>query len=69
MVCGGFLKMKKGTGQLSGFDVEAAVKQISEGDTSVTYAVTDSSITLDGFIDGLINGGKPRFAAFRRLLW
>ena len=69
MACGEFLKMKKGTGRLDGFDVEAAVKQISEGDTSVTYAVADNSITLDGFIDALINGGKRQFTTHRKIRW
>jgi len=69
MACGEFLKMKKGTGRLEGFDVEAAVKQISEGDTSVTYAVTDNSITLDSFIDALINGGKRQFTTHRKIRW
>ena len=69
MICGEFLFMKKGSGQLEGFDVEAAVKQINEGDTAITYAVTDSSITLDGLIDFLMNSGKSRFVTFRRFLW
>jgi hypothetical protein len=69
MTCGEFLKMKKGTGTLNGFDVEAAVKSISEGDTSVTYAIADTSITLDGFIESLIGGGRHQFAAHRRIQW
>ena len=69
MICGEFLNMKKGTGQLDGFDVEAAVKSISEGDTSVTYAVADNSITLDGLIFQLINCGRSQFATFRRISW
>jgi len=69
MVCGEFLNSKKGTGQLEGFDVEAAVKQVKEGDTSITFAVGDNSITLDGFIYFLMNYGKSQFITFRRLKW
>jgi hypothetical protein len=69
MACGEFLLAKKGSGQLDSFDVEAAVKQIKEGDTSVTYAIQDDSITLDGLISCLANSGKSQFASFRRLAW
>ena len=69
MVCGEFLQMKKGTGQLEGFDVEAAVKQLKEGDTAITYAIPDNSITLDGLIGYLIASGRSQFTTFRRLAW
>ena len=38
-ICGEFLKSKKATGTIPGFDLTAAVKQIQEGDTSITYAI------------------------------
>ena len=69
MVCGEFFLMKKGSGQLDGIDACAAIKQISEGDTSITYAVADGSITLDGLISILINGGRSQFVNFRRIRW
>ena len=69
MVCGEFLLAKKGTGHLDGFDVETAVKTLKEGDTSITFAVSDNSITLDGFINLLMTSGKSQFVAFRRLRW
>lgn len=34
MAVGEYLNMKKANGQLEGFDLEAAVKQIQEGDTN-----------------------------------
>jgi hypothetical protein len=69
MVCGEFLLAKKGAGQELGIDADAAVKRIKEGDTDVTYAVADDSITLDGLIAALRDCGRPQFAAFRRFGW
>jgi hypothetical protein len=69
MVCGEFLLAKQGSGQELGIDVEAAVKQIKEGDTQITYAIPDNSVTLDGLIDILRNGGRGQFAACRRFKW
>ena len=69
MACGEFLFAKKGSGQLNDFNVEAAVKQIKEGDTSITYAIGDTSITLDGLIKWLIENGKPQFVTYRRFVW
>ena len=72
MVCGEFLLGKKGSGQLtdSSINTDAAIKQIKEGDTSITYAVSDSvSATFDGLIDLLMNYGKSQFITFRRLRW
>jgi len=72
MVCGEFLQMKNGSGQLvdTSINTEAAIKQIREGDTSITYAVADGAVSsFDGLIDFLLNYGKPQFAAFRRMRW
>jgi len=73
MVVGEFLLNKKSRGQLEGFDLEAAVKQIHEGDTSVTFAIGDGSKTpeerLDELILYLMNYGKRKFAAYRCIKW
>jgi hypothetical protein len=69
MVCGEFLFAIKGSGQLENFDVEAAVKSIKEGDTQITYAISDNSITLDGLIDSLIRTGRSQFVTYRRFVW
>ena len=73
MVVGEFLLNKKSRGQLEGFDLEAAVKQIHEGDTSVTFAIGDGSKTpeerLDELILYLMNYGKEKFAAYRCIKW
>ena len=74
MVCGEFLKSKGATGQLAdtGINTEAAIKQIKEGDTSITYAVGEdakSAVTFDYLVDFLLNYGKSQFATYRRFIW
>lgn len=73
MVVGEFLLNKKSRGQLEGFNLEAAVKEIHEGDTSVTFAIGDGSKTpeerLDELILYLMNYGKGKFAAYRCIKW
>ena len=69
MVCGEFLSAKKGSGQLTGFDTEEAVKQIKEGDTTITYAIGDGVITLDDLISHLINYGRSQLITYRRFVW
>ena len=54
-------------------DIDAAVKQIQEGDTSVTFAFGDGSSTpekrLDLLIAFLMQNGKEQFVHYRRLRW
>ena len=73
MSVGEFLLGKKSTGQLTGIDLEAAIKQIQEGDTSVTFAIGDGSKTpeerLDNLISHLLNYGKGSFASYRCIQW
>jgi CheY-like chemotaxis protein len=75
MAAGEFLQMKKtfAPNDLSGFDLSAAVKQISEGDASVTFATGEGSLTdeqrLSNFISYLLNYGTPQFSCFRRVRW
>ena len=75
MVCGEFLMMKKGSGQLDGFEVDldsAALKQIQEGDTSVSFAieaVASPEKRLDALISYLMNYGRSQFITYRRLKW
>lgn len=70
---GAFLKEKKATGQLEDFDLDIVEKSISEGDTSVTYAAGDGSLTpeqrLDKLIADLTGRGKDRVSRYRRLVW
>lgn len=73
MAAGEYLNLKKGSGQLEGFDLEAAIKQIQEGDTSTTFAINEGCSTpeqrLDSLIDFLINGRMMEIYRFRRLVW
>ena len=73
MIVGEFLLGKKSTGQLTGFDLEAAVKQIQEGDTSTTFAFGSGSMTpeqrLDVLISYLMNHGKSEFTSYRYIKW
>lgn len=73
MAVGEFLLNKKSIGQLTGFNVESAIKQIQEGDTSVTFAIGDGDSTpekrLDILISHLLNNGKDDFASYRCIKW
>lgn len=73
MAVGEYLNMKKVSGQLEGFDLDAAIKQIQEGDTNTVFAIGDGNLTpeqrLDNLIDFLINGRNREFYHYRRLVW
>jgi hypothetical protein len=73
MVVGEFLLNKKSIGSLEGFDLEAAIKQIQEGDTSITYAIGEGDLTpeqrLDLLIDYLMNRGKNEIISHRCIKW
>ena len=73
MVAGQYLSLKKGSGQLEGFDLEAAVKQIQEGDTNTVFAIGEGNTTpeqrLDALINYLMNGRTREFIKYRRLSW
>ena len=75
MTAGEYLRIKKAAGQLAleGVDLDAAVKQLQEGDTSVTYAVGEGSQTpeqrLDGLIETLTTGRARELVRYRRLIW
>lgn len=73
MAVGEYLNMKKAIGQLTGFDLDAAIKQIQEGDTNTVFAIGEGSLTpeqrLNGLIDYLINGRSDELYRFRKLVW
>lgn len=73
MAVGEYLNAKKATGQLTGFDLDAAVKSIQEGDTNITFALGEGSSTpeqrLNSLIDYLINGRIGEIYRYRRLVW
>lgn len=72
LAAGTFLQDQKATGQLTGFDLTAPVKSISEGDTSVSYALADSNnpdTVLEALIKSLTGLDEFTLAAYRRLSW
>lgn len=68
--CGEFLMMKKLSGEVLGFDLEACVSSLSEGDTSVSF---DVSMTpekrLDSVIGYLTAYGRDGLNRFRKVVW
>ena len=75
MAVGEFLLAKKTfvPDDLSNLDLTAAVKEIKEGDATVSFATGGGSMTpeqrLTSYIDYLLNYGKEEFSSFRRLRW
>lgn len=75
LVVGEYLTFKKNAGQLEidGLDLEAAVKQIQEGDTNTVFAIGDGSQTpeqrLDTLISRLTRDRSREFIRFRRIQW
>lgn len=70
--CGEFLWAKRGSGQLKigELDLSAAVKQIVEGDVSVSFADGSSdNERLGELIDRLIGCGEKELVRFRRIRW
>lgn len=72
-VCGEFLYYKKNSGELEGFNYDAVIKQIKEGDTSITYAVGQGEDTpenrFDAFVKQLERGYDKWITPHRRLRW
>lgn len=72
-VCGEFLYYKKNAGSLEGFNYEAVIKQIKEGDTSITYAVGQGEDTpenrFDAFVKQLERGYDKWITPHRKLRW
>lgn len=73
MAAGLFLADKKAVGALDGcYDFSAPTKSITEGDTSVTYALSDAATAearFDELIRRLIKPEKSLIARYRRLIW
>lgn len=67
---GTYLGWKKAGGRLEGFDLERAVKQLQEGDTTVAYESGKSpEERLDGLIGALTRWGQEQLSAYRRVTW
>lgn len=72
-VCADFLYNKKNSGTLKGFNYEAVIKQIKEGDTTIQYAVGQGEDTaenrFDSFVKQLERGFDKWITPHRRLRW
>ena len=72
-VCADFLYYKKNSGSLNGFNYDAVIKQVKEGDTSITYAVGQGEDTpesrFDSFVKNLERGFDKWITPHRRLRW
>lgn len=72
-VCSDFLMYKKNSGSLAGFDYEAVIKSIREGDTTVTYAVGQGEDTpenrFDSFVKSLERGFDKWLTPHRKIRW
>ena len=71
--CGYFLYYKKNSGSLDGFNYDAVIKSIKEGDTTLTYAVGQDEDTpenrFDSFVKSLERGFDKYLTPYRRLRW
>ena len=72
-VCSEFLFYKKNSGALEGFNYDAVIKSIKEGDTTITYAVGQGEDTpesrFDAFVKSLERGFDKWITPYRRLRW
>lgn len=72
-ICADFLYYKKNSGSLEGFNYDAVIKSIKEGDTTLTYAVGQGEDTpenrFDSFVKQLERGFDKWCTPHRRLRW
>lgn len=72
-VCSEFLFYKKNSGTLEGFNYDAAIKSIKEGDTTLTYAVGQGEDTPENRFDAMVKqlerGFDKWITPHRRLRW
>lgn len=72
-ICSYFLYYKKNSGSLNGFNYDAVIKSIKEGDTTLTYAVGQGEDTpenrFDSFVKQLERGFDKWLTPHRRIRW
>jgi len=67
---GEYLFFRKSVGRLAEFEQEQVVRQMSQGDTSITYAVEFGQLSpLDGLIAKLMTPPEALLRQWRRLRW
>lgn len=70
-VCGEFLAGKKASGTLSGVELEAVVKAITEGDTKVEFATgsTGADDIFNAYMEKLATIDTAAIIVHRKLVW
>lgn len=72
-VCSDFLYYKKNSHSMEGFNYDAVIKSIKEGDTQIQYAVGQGEDTpenrFDAFVKSLERGFDKWITPHRRLRW
>ena len=70
MAAGEYLSVRQSTGRLSEFDREQVVRQMSQGDTSITYAVEFGKLSpVEALIARLVTPPEALLAQWRRMRW
>ena len=75
MAVGEFLTAKKtfAPDDIAGLDLDFAIKQLQEGDTSTVFATGEGTLTheqrLNNFLNYLLAHGREEFSCYRRLRW
>ena len=72
MICGEFLYSLKQSGKLEGFNLDAALKTVQTGDTTVTFDGQGSMTPeqrLNNLLSYLMTSGRGEFACYRKLKW
>lgn len=75
MVVGEFLTAKKtfAPNDITGIDLDFAVKQIQTGDTNTVFATGEGSLTaeqrLNAFLNYLLTYGRDEFSCYRKIRW
>lgn len=70
IICGEFLKLKKGMGQLTGYDFDQVAKVVKLGDTQVDFGSGDTAEQrFDKAVDYLINGHLEDIIRYRVMVW
>ena len=67
---GEYLLLRRSAGRLAEFEQEEVVRQISQGDTSITYAVEFGQVSpLDALIARLMTPPETLLREWRRFRW
>jgi len=70
IAAGEYLLFRKSIGRLEGFDHEHAIRQMSQGDTSITYTIGgEVRSPVDALIERLLTPPPALITEWRRLRW